>query len=213
MKRYNLKATRTTQFGSVFCEDMRSPDLSCLKRHISLILAFLGMCTTKCSENSLKATVRSPHTEEGGGLAQANNHLVRSLTALGVALLLYVVLLPGTGVAAKPGREKLRARELSYVVEPICEKENCRLLVGLTFQGDSSGESRLLLPLAWSEGVELYRAIRNIRSLSEDVKVEDTKEPHVKTVRHRPNQRVSLTSSVSNACTHSTALHRTIWKH
>ncbi|HZI88412.1 MAG TPA: hypothetical protein VFD48_16385 [Pyrinomonadaceae bacterium] len=125
-----------------------------------------------------------------------SNPVVRPLTALGVALLLYVVLLPGTGIVAQPVRERLPIRELTYVVEPICEGESCRLLVSLTFQGDSSGESRLLLPLQWSDGVELYKAIRNLRSLSEDVKVEDAKEPHVKTVHHRPNQRVSLTYEV-----------------
>ncbi len=125
-----------------------------------------------------------------------NNHVGRLLTALGVAVLLHVVLLPGTDTVAQPVRERLPIRELTYVVEPIIQGESCRLLVGLTFQGDSSGESRLLLPLEWSHGVELYRAIRNIRSLSEDVKVEDTKEPHVKIVHHRPNQRVSLTYEV-----------------
>ena len=125
-----------------------------------------------------------------------NNHVVRPPTTLGVALLLYVVLLPGTGIVAQPVRERLPIRELTYVVEPIIQGENCQLRVGLTFQGDSSGESRLLLPLQWSDGVELYKAIRNIRSLSEDVRVEDTKEPHVKTVHHRPNQRVSLTYEV-----------------
>lgn len=97
---------------------------------------------------------------------------------------------------AQPVRERLPVRELTYVVEPICQGESCRLRVGLTFQGDSSGESRLLLPLEWAHGVELYRAIRNIQSLSEDVKVENTNESHVKTVHHRPNQRVSLTYEV-----------------
>jgi predicted metalloprotease with PDZ domain len=121
----------------------------------------------------------------------------RPRTELGVALLLYLVLLLGTGIAAPPVRERLPVRELTYVVEPICEGENCRLRVGLTFQGDSSGESRLLLPLEWSHGVELYRAISNIQSLSEDVKVENTNESHVKTVHHRPNQRVSLTYEVA----------------
>src|SRR5687767_12464285 len=125
-----------------------------------------------------------------------NNYVVRSLTALGVALLLYVVLLPGTGIVAQPVRERIPVRKLAYVVEPICQGESCRLLVGLTFQGDSSGQSRLLLPLEWARGVELYKNIRNIQSLSEDVKVEDTKEPHIKTVHHRPNQRVSLTYEV-----------------
>ena len=75
-----------------------------------------------------------------------NNHVVRPLTALCVALLLYVVLLPGTAVVAQPVSERLPVRELTYVVEPIWEGQSCRLLVGLTFQGDSSGEARLLLP-------------------------------------------------------------------
>src|SRR5687767_13362994 len=115
---------------------------------------------------------------------------------LRVALLLYVVLFPGTGLVAQPVRERLPVRELTYVVEPIIQGESSRLRVSLTFRGDSSGKTRLLLPLEWARGVELYKNIRNIRSLSEDVKVEDTKEPHIKTVHHRPNQRVSLTYEV-----------------
>src|SRR5688572_33248104 len=94
-----------------------------------------------------------------------SNPVVRPLTALGVALLLYVVLLPGTGIVAQPVSERLPIRELTYVVEPSCEGETCRLLVSLTFQGDPSAESRLLLPLQWSDGVALYKASRNLRPL------------------------------------------------
>lgn len=125
-----------------------------------------------------------------------NDHAVLPPTALGVALLLYVVLLPGTGIVAQPVRERLPVRELTYVVEPICRGESCRLRISLTFRGDSSGDSRLMLPLEWSEGVGLYRAIRNLQSSSEDIKIEETIEPHVKIVHHRPNQRVSLTYEV-----------------
>ena len=125
-----------------------------------------------------------------------NNQIVRPLTALGVALLLYVVLLPGTGIVAQPVRERLPVRELTYVVEPIIQGEGCRLRVSLTFRGNPSGESRLLLPLEWAEGTKLYRFIKNLQPSSEDTKIEDTKEPHVKIVHHRPNERVSLTYEV-----------------
>jgi predicted metalloprotease with PDZ domain len=113
-----------------------------------------------------------------------------------IALCLVVILVAAATVPHQYAASTTSLTKLTYVVEPIIQGESCRLLVGLTFQGDSSGESRLLLPLEWADGVKLYRAIRNIRSLSEDVKVEDTKEPHVKTVHHRPNQRVSLTYEV-----------------
>jgi predicted metalloprotease with PDZ domain len=103
---------------------------------------------------------------------------------------------PLTRLTARLAREPFAARELTYVVEPIIQGESCRLRVGLTFQGDSSGDSRLLLPLEWSDGVDLYRAIRNLQAVSEDIRLEDTMEPHVKTVHHRPNQRVSLTYEV-----------------
>ena len=124
------------------------------------------------------------------------NHAVLPLAALSAALLLCVFLLSLTKLTAQPVRERLPIRELTYVVEPIIQGESCRLRVSLTFRGDSSGNSRLLLPLKWSAGVDLYRFIRNLRSFSEDIKIEDTKEPHVKIVRHRPNQRVSLTYEV-----------------
>lgn len=141
---------------------------------------------------SLKKAVN----DHGHSVMTRNNYVVRPLTALAVALLLYVVLLPGIGIVAQPVRERLPVRELTYVVEPIIQGESCRLRISLTFQGDASGNSRLLLPLEWSAGVDLYRTIQNIQSLSEDTKIEDTREPHVKIARHRPNQRVSLTYEV-----------------
>jgi predicted metalloprotease with PDZ domain len=125
-----------------------------------------------------------------------NNYIVRSVIALGAVFLLCVFLLPLNCIAVQPAKSMLSAQKLIYVVEPLFQGETARLLVSLTFQGEPSGKTRLLLPLEWSHGVELYRAIRNIRSLSEDVRVEDTMEPHVKTVHHRPNQRVSLTYEV-----------------
>ena len=125
-----------------------------------------------------------------------NNCVVRRLTALGAALLLCGFLLPLAGVVTQSVRATLTVRELTYVVEPVLQGDSYRFRVSLTFQGDSSGKSRLLLPLEWSHGVDLYRAIRNLQSVSADIKIEDTKEPHVKVVHHRPNQRVSLTYEV-----------------
>src|SRR5687767_3176016 len=113
-----------------------------------------------------------------------------------IALCLVVILVAAATVPHQYAASTTPLTRLTYVVEPIIQGESGRLRVSLTFRGDSSGKSRLLLPLEWSHGVELYRAIRNIRSLSEDVKVEDTKEPHVKTVHNRPNQRASLTYEV-----------------
>jgi predicted metalloprotease with PDZ domain len=121
-----------------------------------------------------------------------NNQVVRPLTAPCVAWLLYLVLFPGTGIVAQPVRERVPVRKLTYVVEPIIQAESCRLRVSLTFRGNPSGESRLLLPLEWAEGTKLYRFIKNLQPSSEDTKIEDTKEPHVKIVHHRPNERVSL---------------------
>ncbi|HET6893405.1 MAG TPA: hypothetical protein VFH31_20065, partial [Pyrinomonadaceae bacterium] len=103
--------------------------------------------------------------------------------------------IPSTRLTARPFTE-LAVRELTYLVEPIVLPESGRLRVSLTFQGNSSGNSRLLLPLEWSAGVDLYRAIRNLQSLSEDARLEDTKEPHVKVVHHAPNQHISLTYEV-----------------
>src|ERR687898_2293316 len=101
--------------------------------------------------------------EHGPAAMTRNNRVVRPPTALFAAALLHgVFLIHLTGVAARPANATLAARKLTYVVEPIIQGESCRLRVGLTFQGDSSGKSRLLLPLEWSDGVDLYRAIRNL---------------------------------------------------
>ena len=125
-----------------------------------------------------------------------NNHVVRRRTTLNVTLLLYIVLFTVVGVVAQPVKERLPVRELTYDVKPIIQGEDCRLHVSMTFRGDSSGRTRLVLPSEWSDGKELYKAIRNIQSLSEEAKIEDTSEPHIKIAHHRPNQRVSLTYEV-----------------
>ncbi|HEX5705337.1 MAG TPA: hypothetical protein VFX97_19210 [Pyrinomonadaceae bacterium] len=69
-----------------------------------------------------------------------------------------------------------------------------------------------MLPLEWAKGVELYKGIRDIKPLSADTRVEDTKEPHIKTVHHRPNQRVSLTYEVVSQPP-GTPLTRAVYHH
>jgi len=140
--------------------------------------------------------VNEVEKEPGHAGMTRNNHVVRPLTAFGAALLLCVFLPPLAGAVTRPVRATSTVRKLTYVVEPVLRGDSYRFSVSLTFQGDSSGKSRLLLPLGWSHGVDLYRAIRNLQPSSEDVKIEDTKEPHVKVVHHQPNQRVSLTYEV-----------------
>jgi predicted metalloprotease with PDZ domain len=104
--------------------------------------------------------------------------------------------LPLTGLAPRPVTALPARRRLTYTVEPFTQEDKYRLRVSLTFRGDSSGKTRLLLPLEWSAGVGLYRGIRDIQPLSEDTRIEDTREPHVKIAHHRANQRVSLTYEV-----------------
>jgi predicted metalloprotease with PDZ domain len=104
--------------------------------------------------------------------------------------------LPLTGLAPRPVTALPARRGLTYTVEPFTQEDKYRLRVSLTFRGDPSGKTRLLLPLEWSAGVGLYRGIRDIQPLSEDTRIEDTREPHVKIAHHRANQRVSLTYEV-----------------
>ena len=130
-------------------------------------------------------------------------------------ILLAATIPPQYAASAQPApapNKQPRVHELAYSIEPIVEGELARLHVSLTFKGDSSGNSRLLLPLKWSSGVDLYKAIRNLRSLSEDIKIEDTNEPHVKIVHHRPNQRISLTYEVVSQPP-GTPLTRAVYHH
>src|SRR5687768_9430634 len=93
---------------------------------------------------------RSTDIRRSGCHMSRTNHTVLSPAALSAALLLCVFLLSFTKLTAQPVRERLSVRELSYSIEPIIQGENARLHVSLSFRGDSSGQTRLLLPLNWS---------------------------------------------------------------
>lgn len=124
----------------------------------------------------------------------ARKRLVVRLTAPGFALLLFVLAI--TGAAARTGGATPAVRKLTYGVEPVFEGDNSHLRVSVAFQGDRSGMTRLLLPTEWSDGVDLYKGIRNLQAKSRGTRLEETKEPYVRIVHHRPNQRVSLTYEV-----------------
>jgi len=85
-------------------------------------------------------------------------------------------------------QENQATKKLSYTIEPIRETYSLRLRVEVTFEGDSSGKTKLILPSTWATQSRLYNAIKNIEVLSPDAKLSDTLEPHIKIIAHAPNQ-------------------------
>lgn len=104
--------------------------------------------------------------------------------ALPVGLLTSVMM-----VRAAPIKE---GRELKYVLEPVFDKDSLRFRVDLSFKGDPSGTTRLVLPNEWAGQSDLYRAVRNIKVISPGATLSDTAEQYVKTLTHRPNQTLHI---------------------
>jgi predicted metalloprotease with PDZ domain len=84
--------------------------------------------------------------------------------------------------------EKQTPKKLSYTVEPVSETYALRLRIELAFEGNSSGNTKLLLPSTWATQSRLYNGIKNLEVLSSGAKLSDTLEPQLKTITHAPNQ-------------------------
>lgn len=105
------------------------------------------------------------------------------------ALLFFFFILQ-TGIQSK--QESRTPKKLTYTIEPILETYALRLRVELTFEGDSSGNTKLLLPSVWATQSRLYNGIKNLEVLSSDAKLSDTLEPQIKTITHTPNQQLRV---------------------
>lgn len=87
-----------------------------------------------------------------------------------------------------------KERELTYVLEPILDKDSLRFRVELSFKGDASGTTKLVLPNRWGGQLNLYKAIQNLQVVSPNAKLVDTDtgEPFVKIITHRPNRMLHI---------------------
>jgi predicted metalloprotease with PDZ domain len=69
--------------------------------------------------------------------------------------------------------------------------------VSVTFIGEADGTTDIRLPNEWGGQQELFKSIRNI-SASKGVTLTDTEQPFVKTLRHQPDQKITVTYELAN---------------
>ncbi len=81
--------------------------------------------------------------------------------------------------------------DISYSVEPFYDINTFRLIVVLEFQGEKSGETKLLLPTGSSAGVD-NTSIKFLKAISANTTIEDTDRPEIKTVKYYSNTLVRI---------------------
>ena len=72
-----------------------------------------------------------------------------------------------------------------------------RYKVSVTFIGDSTGRSEILLPNEWGGQKGLYKAISGLSVSPADARIADGSEPHRKTIIHKPGERLTITYFLS----------------
>ena len=91
-----------------------------------------------------------------------------------------------------------QAISLEYSIRPLNENEKSTLEINLKFQGNKSGLTEILLPSSWAGQNELYTEISELYCLSPQVKIENTDQPEVKKITHRPNELIQISYRVTS---------------
>ena len=90
-------------------------------------------------------------------------------------------------VFAKNATTKIR-----YEIEPMMASDAPKIKIGLSFRADSSGATRIRLPLEFGGQSRLYQAIKNLRLTVPDAELIDTDRPEIKTIKHRGGETIRL---------------------
>ena len=102
-------------------------------------------------------------------------------------ILLLITLFPLRGFsenATKPIAYSISLKEIS----------NNKLFVECEFQGNNTGLTELLLPHEWANQLELHKNIGEL-SCAEHT-IENSDQPHIKTIHHEPDALITITYSV-----------------
>jgi len=92
--------------------------------------------------------------------------------------------------------QNLSDGELVYVLEPILIEGALRFSVDLTFKGDSTGSTTLMLPNQYS-GHQDFDGIKDLQAISPATVLSNTDEPHRKKLAHAPRQVVHVKYQVA----------------
>jgi predicted metalloprotease with PDZ domain len=109
-----------------------------------------------------------------------------------IRIFILVLVVNALGLPAAAGEKPPPPRALAYSLEPIFASDDVHFRVELSFEGDISGTSRIELPVSWASAQNLDKGIRNLVVVSKGARLEDTAEPHFKTISHAPRQKITL---------------------
>ena len=87
-----------------------------------------------------------------------------------------------------------KAKDIRIAVEPAGAN---RYKISITFIGDTTGRSEILLPNEWGGQKELYKAISGLSVSPADVRIADGSEPYRKTINHKPGEKLTITYFLS----------------
>lgn len=116
--------------------------------------------------------------------------MIKHFSLSKLILLSWILACNNSATASPINRKNLKAEELIYEFKPIFNENELRFLVHLTFKGDSSGATKLILPSAWGGQKQFYNCIQNLRATT--AAIETTATAHVKQLQHAPNQPVHV---------------------
>ena len=106
--------------------------------------------------------------------------------------LLLVVLCAVLGI---PGFAQ-KPLKLNYVFIPDAGSPATILHVGLTFQGNATGNSRLILPTEFAGQRDLFSSIRGLKAIDPETEILPSNEVGVRNLRYPPNRLIEISYSI-----------------
>ncbi len=82
--------------------------------------------------------------------------------------------------------------ELDYKISPVFQKDSVVLQIELSFTGDKSGKTVLVLPERFASQTDLYKGIKNLRVLNRNAVLKETDKEFVKIIEHKSGQKLRI---------------------
>lgn len=114
--------------------------------------------------------------------------MMRSYTALAIKIFVSAIAF-AAAVAAMPAVSN--EKRLDYSIEPA-GSGSAAYRITVTFKGDDDGSTEIELPNEWGGQAELYKAITDVRVVSNGATISDRSAPHIKAISHRPGAKIAL---------------------
>lgn len=113
--------------------------------------------------------------------------MIRSYIASVRRIFVSVIVLAAVAAATLGNGEK----RLDYRIERL-SGDRAAYKISVSFIGDADGSTEIELPNEWGGQTELYKAITEVRIVSKEATISDSSSPHIKTITHRPGEKITL---------------------